>query len=144
MRDDIAKRVAARMRVASMHKRAYDPYESDEPLHDPAPTCRGINDQGCKVDGHGEESNPGYLCDSCLDAVNLAAMEEFLPWDLMEEKSPELYAQFDQAYQNAKSNAPGNTSGYVKNWAEYEEVVQKWKGVANEITSKLGVDHADA
>ena len=133
MRGDIAKRIAIKIR--SVRKLAYEP--DDEPAHDPEPDCRGINDLGCEYDGTIDLDNKYELCHSCMSAVTAAAMEEFLPWDLMEDRAPDLYRQYDKMFSDVKKFVPQGRTGFVRNWTDYADVVQYHQNLATQIKDTI-------
>ena len=140
MYDDIARRVL--IRINSVRKLAFestdeDMSSSDGPDAQPQP-CSGINNTGCDYDGDKDPGNIDGLCHSCSAEVIAAAIEEFLPWDLMEEKAPDLYRQYDRIFDEAKRWTPHKSSGVVRNWTDYPEVARKYQELATQIRSQIG------
>ena len=134
LRGDIATRVAARLAARTV--RAYEPDETQD--YDPPPEdmCYGPGHNGCPFEGTADPGTQTHLCERCDSGVLLTAMETLLPWDSME-SNHEIYGPYDQWFQELKQHC-GGQQAREEDLQRYPNVVQTFKNLADQISSKLG------
>jgi len=131
MRGDIATRVAARMAARTV--RAYEPdAPADYPSGEP---CIGLDGNGC-TNGNTADCPEVGLCEQCMAGVVVTALEKYLPWDDIEAKMPDEYAQLDQQFQQWKTQA-GGQQAKEQDLDKHPHIVQVIQGLGQQVSSKL-------
>lgn len=130
---DLAQRVATRLRPG-IEKKAWEPDEwyptrEQERRIQEEEGCLGPDGNGCPYENLSDDQE-ARLCERCEADIEATSLEEYVPWDELEECCPEVWQQLDQEYQALLQQGGGGTNPKnLENFPEFVDAAQKLREV---------------
>jgi hypothetical protein len=127
---DLAQRVASRLKpkIASEPDEWYPTREQERQEYEEY-GCLGPDGNECPRENLAEDQST-RLCEECDAAIEATSLQEYVPWDELEEHVPQIYDMLDKEFKEVETRGGGTTDPkYLENFPEVVDAAQKLREV---------------